>query len=482
MLLLLLLKRLVQIQQTETNKKVFFFAMVVVGRNNNNNTSSVVRRVLLHVLILLVVGWIRVSCCCFVDSSFIATSSVLGLGRVPPPKLKRSERKQTIVSPRMIKVSFNMKWQTLDVNTFIKDDDHDTTTTMTRTKEHPQMYKDVPYRNAVVKAWKEENERKNWKQEDFEVEMSSIVYYTDNDQYEDFKKTKTPLYGYVIRRHRKMLSQQQKHKDDLSSSSSSSKVPGILLFHTGAGPHDIFLLWKAQSLICSTTTTSSNGGCVVLIADIISDDIGWAWDPDRSKFQSVYNSVIAMNNESNGQRVELRQRVVAAYDTLCSLEEVDKSNIAVLGWCLGGHPIFEIATSPRHMFPGIKAMITFHGVFGPVKQQFYSASEESENRSEVNEDMMVEGAGRHEETPDTSILICNGVDDPFVNSSDLDACVELFQSRGHSVEVLQLPGAKHGFTNPAQDFNDNPSFQYHEQSANIAWTNAQELLHKTLGS
>ena len=374
---------------------------------------------------------------------------------------------------KLPKATLGMTWQTLHVDSF---SDSPVTDGSTRTRGHPQTYKDEAYRDAVLTAWKSEAERiVLW--EDFQVETKSIVYYCDEDKIEESargatdggtaSKAATPLFGQIIRR------KLNAKRDALPQGENGHLLPGILLFHTGAGPHDLFLQWKAQSLVCSKRFSS---GCIVLIADILSDGIGWAWDADRSRFGEVYSSVIAMDNDCDpkGERPELQRRASAAYNTLCSLPHVDSSKIAALGWCLGGHPIFEIAKSPRKMFSGMKAMITFHGVFGPVRQ-FHSSSSPA-NARDLSEEVRVSEASSN-----SSILICNGDNDPFVDSADLEASVELFRLCGHHVDVLHLPGARHGFTNPAQDFNENESFKYHGKSADVAWEKALDLLNKSVG-
>ena len=37
-------------------------------------------------------------------------------------------------------------------------------------------------------------------------------------------------------------------------------LPGIILFHTGAGPQDVFLRWKADSLVSDRETFGDGGG------------------------------------------------------------------------------------------------------------------------------------------------------------------------------------------------------------------------------
>jgi dienelactone hydrolase len=57
----------------------------------------------------------------------------------------------------------------------------------------------------------------------------------------------------------------------------------------------------------------------------------------------------------------------------------------------------------------------------------------------------------------------------------------LFQKNRHTTSLLQLD-AKHGFTNPAQEFNENPAFAYHEPSATKAWKQTLAMLQRRIGS
>jgi dienelactone hydrolase len=185
----------------------------------------------------------------------------------------------------------------------------------------PQFAKDVKYATAVLDAWRETDAAAEW----------TPKTYAD--------ASGTNLYGHFVRR-----------------CTGDETVPGIVLFHTGAGPHDLFLLWKAASLV--------NEGYVVLIADLLSDPTGYSWSPDRSFYNKARDKLFRI--ESN-QRPVLQERIQAAVDTLKGTPGVDSTRLAALGWCLGGHAILELC----RMNISLKSMATFHGVFDtlPWKDQ-----------------------------------------------------------------------------------------------------------------
>jgi dienelactone hydrolase len=110
-------------------------------------------------------------------------------------------------------------------------------------------------------------------------------------------------------------------------------------------------------------------------------------------------------------------------------------------------------------------MVTFHGVFrrdidGGVGN---IDKEEGENNGLPNE-----------------VLICNGVDDPFVSKQDVQDAKKLFSDQGFNVNILEMEGAKHGFSNPAQSMSDNTSFDYSESAATTSWDVTMKLLERTL--
>ena len=78
------------------------------------------------------------------------------------------------------------------------------------------------------------------------------------------------------------------------------------------------------------------------------------------------------------------------------------------------------------------------------------------------------------------VLICTGKSDPFVASEDLEFARATMQKQNFSVKIMEFDGAKHGFTNPAQDFNSNPAFQYNEAAATQSWETSMALLRRKL--
>lgn len=132
-----------------------------------------------------------------------------------------------------------------------------------------------------------------------------------------------------------------------------------------------------------------------------------------------------------------------------------------MGFCLGGHAILELA---RIKDPSVTAMATFHGVFDGVRK--LSAIESN--------------IGAENAVVDCNVLVCNGEDDPFVPSEDLDAAMKMFDDLGYRNSIMKFERTRHGFTNPAQDFNPSDAFAYSEDACTSAWSAALSRLKSTI--
>mmetsp|Transcript_35077 Transcript_35077/g.84666 ORF Transcript_35077/g.84666 Transcript_35077/m.84666 type:complete len:393 (-) Transcript_35077:831-2009(-) len=302
----------------------------------------------------------------------------------------------------------------------------------------PQVAKDEAYASAVTKAWRDELDKRS--SCNGGSVCSPLVYECKSDG------DGSSLHGYIYRR----SYIHQGSKDEKS-------LPGVVLFHTGAGPQDIFLRWKADSLV-NEREVFGNKGCVVLIADILGDSSGWAWR-DREKYANVRKSVLVPDED--GERKRLTGRIRSAIDALSSQPGVDPERIGAMGFCLGGHAILELA---RIKDPSVKAMATFHGVFDGVRK--LSAIESN--------------IGAENTVVDCNVLVCTGEDDPFVPSEDLDAAMKMFDDLGYRNSIMKFERTRHGFTNPAQDFNPSDAFAYSEDACTSAWSAALSRLKSTI--
>lgn len=302
--------------------------------------------------------------------------------------------------------------------------------------------KDEQYLAAVLNEWK--NESSTWT---VPVEIRDTIIYPchESSQIEDtFEQAFTiPMYGHIVRPKTNSLE---------SIAPPWSPPPGrILLFHTAAGPHDVFLLWKASYL-------ASEMGCEVMICDILGDEDGWGWTPERTRYNTVRAQLLRNNSRL------LKSRVRAAIQAISKLDDDDGNAalvpLACMGWCLGAQPIIELC-SFEDTLPPVAAIVTFHGVFHRPDTTSLAAKSDESTPTSLNGSKM---------------LICNGVEDPFVSEEDIHKAKKMFEHRGYDVKIRQFAKSKHGFTNPAQAFNPNESFGYNDVTAKDSWNEAIQLL------
>jgi hypothetical protein len=302
----------------------------------------------------------------------------------------------------------------------------------------PQLAKDYDYANAILEAWQGDevlslspSTSAMWN-----TEWKSVKYYDED----------VPLYGHFIR----------KKPSTLTTSTIALPPLGILFFHTGAGPHDIFLLWKASSIVNTLFTNddpeSDNNHqreVVVFIADMLSDDCGWGWNDDRTMYKLVFDNVFgtascsndnnengSLNDEGDGDSTDpnrpvLQSRIKAAIATLQNeLSAVfdkaigdsvngstNKFDMGALGWCLGGHSILELS---KMYVPSMLAMATFHGVFNaPISMEVLVPQHLDQHISRddgIYDATIVTDAA-------TEVLVCHGYDDKFVSNENLQVAL-----------------------------------------------------------
>jgi hypothetical protein len=333
----------------------------------------------------------------------------------------------------------------------------------------PQLAGSVDYARAILDAWRNEIEtsvssaQQSWPN----VEWKRVQYADSHG---------SPLYGHLVR--------QRVSGDDATvvtattTSTTNDPTVAVLLFATAAGPHDVFLLWKAAALVHSLSTRDSAqtetkaANVVVLIADVISDETGWGWHTeDRSRYLAARTELLQCFPSSTGNEDDnhpsvvrrlLQDRIWAAVQlveshvasiTTATTTATTTIHWAALGWCLGGQVIAEMARlePPRWKLyddsdqsndplslatpvngdddhrndcgsttgSRVKCMVTFHGVFegllggGGSGAADTALSPDSDDHCPTTCSLM----------KDCEILICHGVQDPFVPRNTVEGAL-----------------------------------------------------------
>jgi dienelactone hydrolase len=316
----------------------------------------------------------------------------------------------------------------------------------------PRLARDEEYASAVLRVWRKDitarNKREHNDNDDGSSGSSTSVPSVSSPFIYSCPAEGTSLHGHIYRRSSPSSSTSRNNSDDDNSSS----VPGIVLFHTGAGPQDIFLRWKADTLVNES-------------------DIGWPWGEGQVQYNKLRRRLV-IPNETDGTRELLAGRVRASIDALTSQPGVDPSRIGALGYCFGGQPLLELA---KMRMTGIRVLATFHCMFDGLRDYPIECgsiiSRENNNNSSNDEN-----------DDDCHVIICTGGDDPFVPAQDVEAATQVFQNLGYQTRVMKFEGTRHGFSNPGHDSNPNKvAFAYNEVADSESWA-ATLLLLKDMTS
>ncbi|CAE7490963.1 unnamed protein product [Symbiodinium microadriaticum] len=272
----------------------------------------------------------------------------------------------------------------------------------------PRMAKDKPYAEAVSAAWRADP-----------ALQGKGPFVTEPLVYEDEVGVRR-LHGRIVKPPR-------------------PNGAGVVIVHTAVGPRDLYLHWRAEILAA--------GGYTVLIADMLGDEFGQAWEPEWGA---------AVRQPLADDRRMSRQRMRASVRAMSEVGGVDPQRIGAIGYCFGGRAVLDLA----RLGPGsgVAAVVSFHGILddGVVPP----------------EDMSAKDAPR--------VLVCHGDADPFVTAEGRAAFENQMRSAKARWDMLVFGGARHGFTNPAQDLNPNPAFGYSPRAAAWSWRAMEDLFAEAL--
>jgi dienelactone hydrolase len=144
----------------------------------------------------------------------------------------------------------------------------------------------------------------------------------------------------------------------------------------------------------------------------------------------------------------MRARFLAALDVLRKNPHVDPTRVAAFGYCFGGSVVLSMA---RQGVDDLAAVVTFHGGLGGLAPA---------KAGEVK----------------ARILVLNGAEDPFATPELIAKFKQEMTDAGAHYEFVNLPGAKHSFTNPDADKAGMPALAYNAAADKKSWELAMKLL------
>lgn len=150
-------------------------------------------------------------------------------------------------------------------------------------------------------------------------------------------------------------------------------------------------------------------------------------------------------------RALFRERLNLALSTALAQPGVNKTKVAVLGYCFGGTGAIELARSGADL----DAVVSFHGGL----------------------DSPTPADGKNIKG---KLLALHGADDPFVPPADLTAFEKEMTDNKVSYQLIKYPGAVHSFTDVGAGSDNSKGAAYNESADLKSFAEAKKLLAATL--
>jgi dienelactone hydrolase len=206
--------------------------------------------------------------------------------------------------------------------------------------------------------------------------------------------------------------------------------PGVIVVHEWWG-HNAYPRKRAEML--------AELGYTALAVDMYGDQ-RVADHPDSA---GAFMTEVLKNMEAGRARFEAGLELLKAHPT------VNPEKTAAVGYCFGGGVVLHMA----RMGADLDAVASFHGSLGMA-----------------NAPGVEKMAAR--------VVAYNGEADPFVSAEQIQGFVDEMEGAGADYQFVQLPGAVHGFSNPAATSNGEKfglPLKYNALADEASWAHMQLL-------
>jgi dienelactone hydrolase len=207
----------------------------------------------------------------------------------------------------------------------------------------------------------------------------------------------------------------------------------VLIMPTAVGPGE-HVFEQARRLVAL--------GYVALVADMYG---GGAHHADPKAAGASFTALLAAPELA-------RARVVAWYELLKAVAEVDAARVAAIGYCFGGKCVLELARSGAD----VKAVVSFHGLLTTTMPA----------------------------TPGTihgEVAIYTGTQDAYAPRADIDAVRQELTAAGARWQLTEFGSAAHAFTEPKAASYGRPGIAYDALADRSSWAGMVALLVATIG-
>lgn len=213
------------------------------------------------------------------------------------------------------------------------------------------------------------------------------------------------------------------------STFAKTKKPGVIVVHNWMGVGD-YVLMRAEQL--------AKLGYVAFVADIYGKGI---------RPQNAKEAGALAGKYKAGDRKELRERAVAAYETLKAQKVVDAGKISAIGYCFGGTVALDMA---RVGLP-LRGAVSFHGGL---------ASTGSDDAKRIQ----------------SKLLILHGAIDPHVPQAEVLQFLKESDAAKLNYEFISYSGAVHAFTEKEAGSDITKGAAYNEQADKRSFISLQNFL------
>lgn len=148
-----------------------------------------------------------------------------------------------------------------------------------------------------------------------------------------------------------------------------------------------------------------------------------------------------------------KARFDAALMQLKKRPELDPKKIAAIGYCFGGAVVLDMLRAGEQL--GLVA--TFHGALSSKLKAKPGSSK-------------------------ARVLILHGKDDPMIPPEQVAAFKQEMDAAKMRYEVVEYPGAKHGFTNPAADKAGVPGLAYNAKADEASFAALRKAMEEEFGA
>jgi len=232
---------------------------------------------------------------------------------------------------------------------------------------------------------------------------------------------------------------------EVTYSSGSTQLKGFIAYPAGSKKRPAVLVahewWGLTAYVRARALKLAEAGYVAMAVDLYGEGKHTEHAAEAKEFMMA-----AISNVE-----ESKKRFEAAQTLLASDPRVDGSKLAAIGYCFGGANVLHMARFGDNQ---LKLVGSFHGNLAtqhPLEKDVFKGK----------------------------IFVAQGGDDSFVPAEQVATFKQEMDAAGADYELVEYPGAKHGFTNPKATelgLQNQLPIAYSAEADNASWARFMELL------